>query len=119
MSYTPSHPKYGPLPPWRISAERFNELLNVLPPGRHSCQHYQESFFLIERLSGNIVMWVVRVGASVPHGALEGAPPVYFAFNAPASLSPHDLQQTIQTALKQHSEGTLPPSEEAVLAALP
>lgn len=117
MSYTPN-PKYGPLPPWQIDKDRFHELLNVLPPGRHSCYHTQESFFLIERLSGNIVMWVVRVGAERGPGplrALGGRDPLYFAFHAPADLSLADLQRTIQTALEQHDKGSLPQSLEAAL----
>lgn len=112
MSYSPSHPKYGPLPPWRISAERFNELLNVLPPGRHQCGVNVESFFLIERLSGDIVMWAVRVGS--PHECT----PLYFCFNAEARLSSYALEKMVWLAVEQDKAGKLPASEDEVLAGL-
>lgn len=108
MSYvTPA--KYGVLPPWRISAERFNELLNVLPPGRHQYGVNVETFFLIERLSGNIVMWAVRVGNP------RETTPLYICFQADASLSAYDLHQMIWLASEQDKKGTLPESQEAAL----
>lgn len=113
MSFTPNNPKYGPLPPWRIDAARFDELLNVLPPGRHQCGVNVESFFLIERLRADIVMWAVRVGNPRQGDAL------YFCFNAEARLSAHDLEKMVWLAVEQHKTGTLPESEEAVIAALP
>lgn len=112
MSHTPSHPKYGALPPWRINAARFDELLNVLPPGRHQCGVNVETFFLIERLSGDIVMWAVRVGNP------KETTPLYFCFNAEARLSAYDLHQMIWLAVEQDKAGKLPDSEEAVIAAL-
>lgn len=110
MSHTSSNPKYGPLPPWRIDAARFAELLNVLPPGRHQYGVNVETFFLIERLSGNIVLWAVRVG-----NPSETAP-LYICFQAEASLSAYDLHQMIWLAAEQDRKGTLPESQEAALA---
>ena len=101
--------KYGVLPPWRITAERFDELLNVLPPGRHQYGVHAESFYLIERLSGNIVMWAMRLG-SVREGT-----PLYFCFQADANMPALSLQVMASIAVEQNKAGTLPASLEAAL----
>lgn len=110
MSYQPS-PKYGPLPPWQITRDRFHELLNVLPPGRHTYTGQCERFYLIERMSGDIVLWAVRVGAE------RGTPaPLYFAFQVEATISAYDLDKIVDLAVSLHRAGRLPQTEEEVLA---
>lgn len=49
--------------PTEIDRERFDYLLDVLPPCRWTRAGDCESFYLSERITGNIVTWAVRRGA--------------------------------------------------------
>ena len=49
-------------PAVRITAEAFNDALNVLPPCRWNRGDYSEWFHVSERLTGDLVNWYVRSG---------------------------------------------------------
>jgi hypothetical protein len=51
-------------PPKRISEERFDYLLNVLPPCKWTRHASSESFHVSEHITDDIVTWCVRVGDS-------------------------------------------------------
>ena len=51
-------------PPKRISEERFDYLLNVLPPCKWTRYSLAESFHVSEHITDDIVTWCVRLGGS-------------------------------------------------------
>lgn len=53
---------YGKTPPTPVSAERFDEMLNVLPPSRWYRGERTEWFHLCEYLDNDLVMWLARIG---------------------------------------------------------
>lgn len=77
-SYTPD-PKYGKMPPKVVTVERFEYMLNVLPPSKWYRGGYVEFFHVCERLSGDIVSWFARVGM---HSSA-----VYYEFQDEATLT--------------------------------
>lgn len=60
---TDGNDRYGPKAPWRITRERFWEMLEVLPPCRWERHHHAETFHVSELLSGNIAAHFVRLGS--------------------------------------------------------
>lgn len=49
-------------PPAPITAERWDDMLNVLPPARwHHC-YGVELFHVIERITGDLVTWYAKIG---------------------------------------------------------
>lgn len=58
----PELDKYGPKPPQEITQERFWDALEVLPPcAWQGVGTLVESFYVSERLSGNVVSWFIRL----------------------------------------------------------
>ena len=50
-------------PVTEIDHDRFDEMLNVLPPSRWVRFAGREHFHICERISGSIVSWCVRIGS--------------------------------------------------------
>jgi len=47
-----------------VTEARYHDALNVLPPGKWTrIGGYEESFYVTERIAGNIVQWFVKSGA--------------------------------------------------------
>jgi hypothetical protein len=77
----PELDKWGPKPPREITAERFHDMLNVLPPCKwRGIGAAFESFHVSERLSGNVVSWFCRLSdryfqvdqlSTIPRAELE------------------------------------------------
>lgn len=79
--------------PEQITEERFDEMLNILPPCRWVRGYGVESFYLSERLAGNIVSIFCRIGKT------------YWSFNAPASVGHDEIVRRCQAALEAKSDG--------------
>lgn len=47
--------------PKEVTKERFTDLFRVLPAAKWTFRPGQESFYMPEHVSGNIVIWAVRV----------------------------------------------------------
>jgi hypothetical protein len=85
----PDPNRWGPKAPQEITAERFTDMLNVLPPCRwHGVGELVESFHVSERLSGNVVSWFLRLGER------------YFQIDADATLTREELTRMV----RQHIE---------------
>lgn len=48
--------------PVEVTEERFHDALNVLPPCKWTGPGTSESFYVSERIAGNVVSWFVRNG---------------------------------------------------------
>lgn len=48
--------------PREVDVDRFDYLLNVLPPCRWTRRGDTESFYVSERITGSVVTWGVRIG---------------------------------------------------------
>ena len=59
MTYNPAD--YGVKPLTEVTEERFDEMLNVLPPSKWRGGAGAQSFHLCEYLSGNIVLWLMEL----------------------------------------------------------
>lgn len=59
---TPYVSKYVKTEPKVVGAERFDEMLNILPPSRWYRGDFVEWFHVCERLSGDLVSWFGRTG---------------------------------------------------------
>ena len=62
--YDAEHDKAWTTEPARITAERFEEMLEILPPRQRVRAGAYESFKMIERLSGSITSIFARLGDS-------------------------------------------------------
>lgn len=74
--------------PVEITEERFDEMLEVLPPCRWGTVRGIEMFHVSERLTGNLVSWFARVGGR------------FFEFTDDASLSAETRVEKIGNVLK-------------------
>lgn len=84
-------PEYLAAKPKRVDQERFDYMLNVLPPCKWQRGRYMETFHVSEYLSGNIVMWMVRIGV--------GEEATFWEVNQPDNLTQPMLHKLIEEAL--------------------
>jgi hypothetical protein len=63
VTYEPYVSKYVPTEAEPISAERYDDMLNVLPPSRWYRGHVQY-FHVCEHLTGDLVSWFIKCGDS-------------------------------------------------------
>lgn len=76
--------------PVEIDRERFDYLLEVLPPSRWTRAGDCESFHVCERITSNIVTWAVRRGAR------------YFEINEEASKRHPEIMALVDAAFPNH-----------------
>lgn len=80
--------------PEPISEDRYNELLEVLPPCRRHKAGKWSVFHISERLHGNIVQWCAQSGSMVCYG-----------WHDLASISTPDIIAKLQAAESKHYQG--------------
>lgn len=103
--------KYAATSAWRVDRDRFWYLLEVLPPGGWFHSYNVEWFYVIERLTDNIVTWAARIGNE------KDGEPLYICFQQPANLPTADIQEIVRKAIEANRAGTLPTSQEEAYAA--
>lgn len=70
-----------------ITAERFDEMLNILPPCRWSSVGRFEHFHVSERITGNIVSWFIRFRGDAGER--------FFTFDDYATLTQVELMERV------------------------
>lgn len=81
--------KDGGAPVIEVSVEYFMYMLEVLPPCKWYNSKFSESFHISERLTENIVEWLVRV-------VVEGEQERFFALAARDTLKHEDVRTKVQ-----------------------